>query len=286
MRLCGDPPLVSVQGMTEAAAPTTGPLAPDDVARFHERGVLRVPEAFPREVALGIRDTLCRDLERRLGVRADDRETWQRAPYWTGFRDGVKSAAGRVPSPRLAAALDQLLGAGRWSYPRRWGGLLVGPPEPAGTPWTLTDRSWHWDGQPLVGASMFCLYTDLPPRSGGTVLVEGTGRLLQDWYERLPPGGTRKMRDLRARFLAEHPFLRRLSGREPVAADPEDLLEPYVDETGTRLCVTEVSGRAGDVVVIHSNLLHATPVHTGTRPRFLAVRPLAAGGEGGAQAED
>lgn len=184
----------------------------------------------------------------------------------------MKSSVGRVQTPRLTAALDQLLGGGLWSYPKQWGGLMVGPPAPVGTPWTLTDRAWHWDDISLAGAALFCLYSDLEPRSGGTLLVEGSGRLLHDWYQQLPPEASRKARNLRGRFLAGHPFLRRLSGRDPVDADPDDLLSPYVDDDGPRLCVTEVSGRAGDVFVVHSNLLHAKPVHTGTQPRFLAVR--------------
>lgn len=57
----------------------------------------------------------------------------------------------------------------------------------------------------------------------------------------------------------------------PVAIDPGDLLEPYVDDAA-RLRVTEASGRAGDVTVRHSKVLHVTPVHTGTEPGFLVVR--------------
>lgn len=246
------------------------PLDPADVDRFHEGGVLRVPAAFPREVALQIQDTLWRDLERRRGIRRGDPDSWY-ASDWGGS-SAVKSVVARTQTPRLAATLDQLLGAGRWRYPQGWGTLLVGPPAPAGTPWTLTDRAWHWDGLRTVGAWVFCLYCDLEPRAGGTLLVEGSGPLLQRWYDQLPVGVSRRTRSLRNRFLSDHRFLRQLSGRDPVARDPEDLLSPYGGEDGTRLRVTEVTGRAGDVVIAHPNVLHAAPVHAGTTPRFLAIR--------------
>ena len=73
------------------------------------------------------------------------------------------------------------------------------------------------------------------------------------------------------RVSVEH---RLLPGRDPVDRDPDDLLATHVDAEGRRLRVTEVSGEAGDVIVCHSNVVHAAPVHTGTAPRFLCVRHL------------
>jgi len=252
--------------------PELEPLTPSDIEVYRDRGVLRVPGAFPRAAALEIQEVLWRDVERRLDVRRDDHATW-RAGYWSGFQS-VKPALGRIVSPRMTAALDQLFGEGTWRYPKQWGGLLVGPPAEPSTPWTLTDRSWHWDGPPLLGCLFFALFSDLPPRSGGTLLLEGSGPLLQDWFEALPPEASRKQRSLRHQFLASHPFLRRLSGRDPVKRDPDELLDAAVDADGRRLRVTEVTGEAGDVVICHSNVLHAPPVHTGTAPRFLCVRHL------------
>ena len=271
----------AIQSSLSGAAGTVGrvpdpdrlPLTAADLETYRERGVLRVPSAFPREAALEVQDILWSDVERRLQVRRGDPASWRAAPYWTGFQS-IKSALGRIVSPQLTGALDHLLGAGTWRYPKQWGGLLVGPPADPSTPWTLTDRNWHWDGPPLVGCLFFALFADLPPRSGGTLLVEGSGPLLQDWFEALPPEAPRKQRSMRHQFLASHPFLRRLSGRDPVDRDPDDLLATHVDAEGRRLRVTEVSGEAGDVIVCHSNVVHAAPVHTGTAPRFLCIRHL------------
>ncbi len=120
---------------------------------------------------------------------------------------------------------------------------------------------------------MFCLFSDIDPRCGGTLLVEGSGRLLEQWYAEVAPDPARKQRSIFRQFVSGHPFLRRLTGIDPTADDPGELFGPYTDDRGT-LRVTEISGRAGDVFVCHSNLLHAAPVHTGTQPRFLAVRGL------------
>ena len=251
----------------------TAPLAEADVARYHRTGVVRVAEAFPRDVALGLQDVLWRDAERRLAVSRTEPRTWSAVGgYWTGFAS-VRALTARIQGPRLTEALDQLLGADQWRYPDKWGGLLVGPPDPDPARWTLTDRSWHWD-PPLDGAAIFCLLSDIAPRAGGTLLVEGSGHLLRDWYDQLPSGPAPKLRTLRHQFLNSHPYLRRLSGRDPVRHDPDDLLDPHVDAEGRHLQVTEVSGEAGDVFVIHANLLHARAVHTGLVPRFLAVEQL------------
>lgn len=258
-----------------ADAPTESALTPAEVAAFHDRGVVRVEQAFPHQVALEVQDVLWCEAGQRLGVRRDDPDSWPAGGWGTSAQ--AKSVTTRVQTARLSAALDQLLGPGGWRYPRRGGGLLVGAPEP-GRRWTLTDRAWHWDGDQQIGATMFCVFADVGPRSGGTLLVEGSGRLLLDWYRHRFAGGVPdpapRNRELRPEFLAADPWLRRLSGRDPVPHDPDDLLATYDDERGHRLRVTEVTGRAGDVFVCHSNLLHASPVHTGSVPRFLAVRAI------------
>jgi hypothetical protein len=205
-----------------------------------------------------------------LGVVKGDPETWLAGTYWTGF-DSVRSLTSRIVNERLTAALDQLLGEHRWRYPTKWGGLLVSPPDPRPAAWTLTDRAWHWD-PPIHGATLFSLFSNIAPRSGGTLLVEGSGRLLTEWYANLPPDRPRKLRSLRKQFLASHPFLRRLSGRDNVQNDPDDLLHG-----DSPLRVTEVTGEAGDVVVAHAGILHAKAVHSGDEPRFVGVEHIATG---------
>ena len=251
----------------------TAPLAEAEVARYHQTGVVRVAEAFPRDTALELQEILWRDAERRLGVGKTDPGTWSAGNYWTRFKS-VRSLTARVKGPRLTAALDQLLGPNQWQYPKKWGGLLISPPDPPPARWTLTDRFWHWD-PPLEGAVIFGLLSDIAPRCGGTLLLEGSSRVLHDWLSQRPSDHVRKPRRLRNEFLASHPFLRRLSGRDRVDNDPEDLLAPHVDEQGRRLRVAEVSGHAGDVFVIHSSLLHARAVHTGSTPRFLGIEHIA-----------
>ena len=239
---------------------------------FCERDVVTVRGAFPSAAADEITAALWADAARRLQVVRDDPGTWP-GGYWTGFSD-LKMLVSALPMPPLVAALDGLLGQGRWSFRGPWELLVSGPERPA-RPWTLTDRGWHWDGRPGDGCQLFATLSDVAPRSGGTLLVEGSAGLLATWLARLAPDGSRKPRTLWKQFLSSDPFLRKLSSHASGSdGEPEDLLLPDVDEN-RRLAVREVTGNKGDVVVCRSGILHAAAVHVGRTPRFMAVRHVA-----------
>lgn len=244
-----------------------------DVAAYHERGaVLQVRGVFPQAAALGIQDLLWEDVERRIGARREDSATW--VTPLTGRSGWGPRRADEVP-PRVEAlriqyldelskVFEPLLGAGNWDHARAWGsGVMITPPHSPTARWTLTDPEWHYDGVPLRGCWYFLLFCDVPPRSGGTLVVEGSGRTLSDWVEALPADDDRSR--LLPRFLMSDPFLRKLSGEEPVESDPDDLLRS-AQAPGMR--IVELSGRAGDLFVMDSNTLHAAPVRTNVTPRF------------------
>ena len=107
-------------------------LTASQCAEFEEKGFVRVPAAFTREEAAAMERRVWGWLERKYAVSRTDPTTWSvSAP--TGLQ-GLKRHAVFEPigSAVTCAALDALLGAGRWKRPRDWGGFLVNFPS-AGT---------------------------------------------------------------------------------------------------------------------------------------------------------
>lgn len=256
-------------------------LSPTEIDRFRETGVLPLREAFPRAAALHIQERIWNELENASPLRRDDPATWRLAAHWR-VSDIIAPAFAAIQSPRLTAAMSDLLGTAAWSYPRHWThGLLASPPDPATTPWRITTAAgvrtaWHWDGKwtsPHDGLWFLPLYSQIGHRGGGTMLLAGSSRLLNRFYAGLSAKERQASQGhLRQRFLASHPYLRVLAGIDPSAEDRLDFLAPQRDVDGQELQVLEASGEPGDVWLTDPHVLHAKPVHHGPRPRFLSIR--------------
>src|SRR5690606_23447084 len=95
------------------------PLTPEQIARFIADGFVRLDDAFPRELAEACRAILWR----ATGCDSDDPRTWTQPVVRIGELS-LPPFRAAVTTPRLHAAFDQLVGAGRW-LPR--GGLGTFP---------------------------------------------------------------------------------------------------------------------------------------------------------------
>jgi hypothetical protein len=215
---------------------------------FAETGALRLDAAFPPEQA----QAACVVAWRALGVDPDDPATWtapvMRLPY---LADPEVVAC--ATTPRLHAAFDALVGAGRWEPLRAVGGLVARFPvagEPGDTGWHV-DMSfgdspdfmeWRVNGASRGRALLLLmLLTDVSEEDAPTRLRLGSHRIIA---ERLAPHGEA---GLSLRELAADGF------RETEAC-PEAL----------------ATGPAGTVWLCHPFLVHAAQPHRGTRPRLLA----------------
>jgi hypothetical protein len=114
------------------------------------------------------------------------------------------------------------------------------------------------------------MLNDLRPRCGGVNILSGSHRLVHRWFsENSPPHGTRSAQFRRS--LERHPYIRDLC----TAGDPGERIARFhegVEEVdGVPLQVVENTASAGDVILMHSLLLHAAApaAHLGTQPRFL-----------------
>src|SRR6478609_9915062 len=120
-------------------------LSAAQVERFVRDGFVRIEEAFPRSLA----DACRRILWLGTGCTEDAPSTWTRSVVRLGEIPNplfVEAAN----TPRLCAAYDQLVGAGRWlprgslgTFPIRF----PSPDDPGDAGWHV-DMSFGWDENP------------------------------------------------------------------------------------------------------------------------------------------
>src|SRR3954452_3475270 len=224
-------------------------LSPGQIVSFIEHGYLRIPECFTRADAQPWLD----EAWVRLGYDPDDPSTWaeQRVHMPSLRHVEVADFAPKV----WGAACQLLCGEHRIEQPYRWGnGFIANLGIGADRPWEPPSPSspdWHKDGDffrhfldsPEQGLLTIVLWSDIEPRGGGTFLAADS----VGWV---------------ARFLAERP--------EGVL--PEEC--PYHDLIAQCREFVEVTGRLGDVVLLHPYVLHAVSQnHRGTA-RFITNPPV------------
>ncbi len=233
-------------------------LSPAEIERFVEDGYVVLREGFPAAVADAIRDRIWQ----RMGLSPDDPDGW---PAKVVFIKEVYAGApfAQAYTPRVVGSFDQLVGCGRWIQDGWLGYWPVLFPGFAAPPWTAPEFGWHVDGghfrrhpwSPERALLTLFLLSDIGPGDGGTAVSVGSHRMV-------------------AGLLAE---------AEPAGLTHGDLLARANSEP--RAEVREVTGAAGDVVLLHPLLLHAQSENTGGRVRFIANpylsarEPLAATGE-------
>jgi hypothetical protein len=245
-------------------------------AELEEKGFVRIPGAFSREQAAAMEERVWEWLERKYALVRTDPATWTVSTP-TGLQ-GLKRQAVFEPigSATTCAALDALLGPGRWQRPRDWGGFLVNFPSAAS--WTVPSRVWHTDfafhgplDRPL-GALVFSFLSDVPPRSGGTTVVEGSHRVIRQFLTEHPRAALAKMKAVRLALVQSHPWLAALVSEEADPARVDRLMREGAVIAGVPVRVVELSGEAGDLVIGHPWLLHAGAPNSGAQPRIMRVQ--------------
>lgn len=252
-------------------------LTPAGIQRFERDGYVVVRQAFARADGLAMEQQWWRELEETYGIRPDDRSSWRQFP-------GALKAAKRDPgqakilTETVRGVFDDLLGKAAWPPPRDWGRPLATFPEPGA--WDVPTRLWHWDNtcEPhldrMRGLFVVSLIGPVAPRSGGTLILSGSPRLLIQQERQLPTRERRvSIARLRERFHHADPWLMALTGQAP---SPADRIAAFMDrETtveGINLRVVELTGEPGDMVFCHPVMVHCAAPNRGTRPRFMRIK--------------
>jgi hypothetical protein len=252
-------------------------LTSSDIERFERDGYVVVRQAFSPADGRAMERRWWNELEDAHGIRPDDRSSWRPivGDLKAAKRDPIQA---RILTERVRGALDDLLGKVAWPPPRDWGRPLVTFPGPGA--WDVPVRNWHWDNPCELHLDrpralfVVSFIGSVAPRSGGTLILSGSPRLLIQQERRLPESQRRdSIARLRERFHRSHPWLMALTGLAP---SPADRIAAFMDtETvveGVPLRVVELTGEPGDMVFCHPVMVHCVAPNRGARPRFMRIK--------------
>ncbi|MEM7133738.1 MAG: phytanoyl-CoA dioxygenase family protein [Chloroflexota bacterium] len=257
-------------------------LSPENLTCFEQNGYVYLPKAFSRGDALAIQDSFWSQMQEQ-GIDRDDRSTWP-TDLWPSLKlKDNPSLESRITTPRLCGAINQLLGSNNWHVPHRWGGYLISFPTGIAQDWELTSQAWHWDdtlinhfGQCNTGLFIFTFYSDVQAKGGGTLVVSGSHRLIEQFFHRLSPKDQRlKQKALKRQFAQSQPWLAELTGLTSEYANrTQRFMEETTEVDGVPVKVIEVTGDPGDAYLCHPAIYHARSPNHAEVPRFMRVKGL------------
>jgi len=235
-------------------------LSEDDLASFSDLGYTVVRGAFARETADACVELIWQEMERDHGHKRLDVATWPevKCPMALSFRQKHGSPWSEVFTPRLLGAIADIcggeegtepFGCGWWmcTFPpleRRAADYVNGNGDDD-CEWQV-EGAWHVDGHwfdhyPFsseVGLVAVMLFTDIARNGGGTAVAERSHIDVLQTLCGFGLDGCRNTALARATLAA---------GRGPYD-------------------VVELTGSAGDVVLMHPLLLHARSSNLSCRP--------------------
>lgn len=241
--------------------------------RFDLWGVLRVERLLADAAVAAARAAVLRPLE-SLGLWRDGEWRWEALPRPDQPNGGLETSetignrhpelAALIEAPAVCHLVDALLEGRAYERPGRGRRPQVLFTPPNSKAWSLPSN-WHADSPRLasgetVGVQLFTFLEPVAARGGGTVVIAGSHRLMNERRHILP-------RDF-PRELKGHGFFRDLFSprRGPTPADA-DL--PSGEAAGARLQVMELTGEPGDVWLMDLRLLHAAAPNASDRPRLM-----------------
>ena len=233
--------------------------------RFHQQGLIHLQGFLPsHKVAAAHATTM-----RAFGEPCNDHPSASPpAPQKGKLRAASESGPIRdLFSAELMAAVVELAGGrsvrAMGSRPQ----FLVTMPN--AEEWTIPPTIWHVDlprlpNGGLAGIQVFTFLADVPPRAGGTLVVAGSHRLLND-------GLRVRSKDIKKR-LRRMPYFRELmskqsTDRERFLTEPGKAKDPAQGEVSVR--VVELCGRPGDVYLADMRLLHTLAPNATNEPRIM-----------------
>lgn len=248
-------------------------LSDDQVSQFARDGVLRLEGLIDGHCIAPARQAVLRPLE-GMGLYRDGR--WRldgrQRPEWpaTGLKT-ARDIGSRHPEvealvelPAVKDVVGRLLDGkafDRKVFPR--------PQVLASLPnrdrWVLPD-SWHTDVPRVAsgcspGVQIFIFLDFVAAGGGGTVVVAGSHRLLDD-------GRNLRPKEIVAALRPE-PFFRALFGGNPQEPGEDGLPAGRVGEVNLK--VMELVGEPGDAWLMDLRTLHAAAPNASDRPRLMAT---------------
>jgi hypothetical protein len=246
-------------------------LNPEQARQFEQTGVLRLDGLLSLEGVRRAREALLRPLE-AIGLWRDGRWRLDAAPRPVWPDNGVKVAReighkhpellALIEEPQVQALVGQLLdGVG---YDRS----MANRPQvlftlPNADAWTAPD-GWHADSPRLAsgrspGVQLFAFLEEVSPGGGGTVVVAGSHRLLNE-------GRHLRSKEIRRRLSSEAFF------RPAPGASAAELMARRGRVEGVELGLVELTGGPGDAWIVDLRTLHSMAPNAADRPRMMITQ--------------
>jgi hypothetical protein len=251
---------------------------PNIVDEFVETGTVRLNAAFPLTAAEQMTKAVWSYAEGKAGMRRHDPASWPEGPIglsWKGLKHhGAFNAL--VENDAVQTALDAVFGPNQWAQPRPGAQILLTLPKPGA--WVLPG-TWHMDcgferpSWPVYGVKLFAFFGEVGPKGGGTMVLPGTHRVVDEYRCRLTPGTGAGMANWH-RLLKQHPFLAQLLNAHRMPDGGRSLVGQVGDVNGVPVEVRELTGEPGDVVVTHLHVYHAASPNVGTVPRQMLGKTI------------
>ena len=251
-------------------------LTPEELDEFHRRGVVCLAGLFSHDTVRRAREY--------VQLRLSSIGLWKRGawcltsaprPSWpaTGLKPS-KVIGNRHPDveallqePALLAAVDALLDGADTEHTvsKRPQILFTLPNSDA---W-IVPHGWHVDLPRLAsgrstGVQVFAFLDTVEPRGGGTLVITGSHRLLND-------GRARQAKDIK-QLLCQEAFFRELYAEAPATgADRARLLGETAIVDDVELQVVELTGAPGDAYLMDLRVLHTAAPNAADHPRIMAT---------------
>ena len=248
--------------------------SPDaSLEHFRTFGWVRIPSAFSAGDAAAMCEVIWAGLA-GVGILRDDPSTWTkgRPEHLQHLKSDPAFRA--IGSARTANAINVALEGQPWEMPSDWGAFFL--QFPTGSEWSVPSSGWHLDGNytgrlaPPCGVLVHAMLNDVGPRCGGVNILSGSHRLVHKWFSENVPAQGARAAQLR-RSLERHPYLKALCTPGDTQGRIARFHERVEEVDGLPLQVIENTAAAGDVILMHTLLLHAAApaAHLGAQPRFV-----------------
>ena len=224
-------------------------LTEEQIQNFLEYGFVHLTDCFDPEFAA----TSTSAAFARLDYQEDDPDTWEREIVHLPAEDRVlvKDFAPKV----YGAMCDLLGGEDRIKQPVEWGnGYIINfrlgadrewiPPSPESGGWHKDgDFFWHFLDSPEQGLLLIVIWRDIEPKGGGTFMACDSIQPIAEYLNE-NRGGL-------------HPF--------------EGGFGKFIDECKD---FRELTGKTGDVLIMHPYMLHASSQNHSGKARFITNPPV------------
>ena len=252
----------------------------EELEHFRTWGYIRVTEALERAEVERFNKFVWKHLREKANILQENPTTWHQFTGCNGpNRESIDKVLGAEITPRLAEAVNQLLGKGQWRPLKTLGGLLMTMPDHT-KPWERV-LDWHFDNDPnnyvdnVNELMLFTFYTSVKAQGGGTLILAGSPRIVDHYLTAQVQAS--KLADW-SRGLAGwheglsnwHPWLAELIGsHKSNAHTTRELMQETPDIHGVPARIMELTGEPGEAILCHPTMFHAVSANVTNVPRIM-----------------